>query len=1201
MKKATWLGLAIATIAGTGVCLGNTTAKELAVQRFNSGWTQWWDGDSWENSERFIPLNVVQTIDVETVGSSDVFVRVLEFEVTRDSVDPSIVITATRTAGAVVQGLTFNGTSAPGIGLLHIMVGETVAPEPSTFPSRIDVTTAFERGTGTIKSLTVADNLLTRSRLAAKLTNGVGDRVGTFLDPLGNPVPVGQGNIQVGQVYILDAVNDIYGTVHAHRADVSGSGGLLSQHSIERIIAGRWIDATIQAGGDTIIAPCLPPENPDPMALGGGTGSTCDAAPSWSINQIRLVGGTAQGVEGTIKALNGSLWSLYANRPLGGFANGQPVANDRLKVDVGEAIGEVRTYSEDELLSSIQNGTVIASRQANLALTSGLVALQYGGQRRNDRATEYGAGRLGRLEVTGDLHGQIDVYNLAVPGQSVVATLAEETGESDRPTLNPGIYIHGIARAPIVVREGVKYSSIVAHSFNEPINIGVNLKGAVVATGTNADGTARIEPNVTASGATAGRISSLHVGYGVAGTPSPSFTAAIERGFQGISADPMPLVLAADASQLQWVDWFNMPPGFGDSGGSFRPYPEIAQGVPVPLVSTGTRGAVDAVIRAASLGTLKLYRMHNFNKQGGRPRIEAPSIDDLSIGTIDSGAIWSGHLEYSQGIPANIVANDYADVARLSIGTGLVANAQPPAVSKCSDLFVRLPKLPEFARIDGDLVGSLHLPETNPDTLLLMHGGLSAVSVGCSAATTIEQSPRGNTYRNGRTSGTIQVRGSVRIDGEHRGQIVLHADQAQDSVSSTSFWGAVDTGEVLVMRGTDPLNDPDPLTTLTYDPNFTNTPTLFDAPRYDAVSSLMSADADGGAIGLAAYGQHGTDSRPVQLKWSTTVPPEFDTDVPAVTRGAWVLRDKPISLRFYGPISILPAGGLRYYTGQGIKVERYNGANPVTNDPADWQDVTQYFAARVARVQHATGSQVALTADNTLSRDLEIRPVCGMGLPELGLYRVLPYSDCTNARIVSDFTGDLSTTSDDVRVLPFAHYFRFVNGPCGNADVAGAGQTIGADGFLTSDDIIVFIGWFFAGDLRADVAGSGQIIGSDGILTADDIIVFVNWFFQGCGKDAATIDLNCETLAEESPCGSMMMMSPAAAPSTTASLMESTTSASNSTVSTPAGLSAQRLAQLDVLIAAEADPARRAVLQAARAVMLQGGGTSTPAGVTNDR
>jgi hypothetical protein len=94
MKKATWLGLAIATIAGTGVCLGNTTAKELAVQRFNSGWTQWWDGDSWENSERFIPLNVVQTIDVETVGSSDVFVRVLEFEVTRDSVDPSIVIRA---------------------------------------------------------------------------------------------------------------------------------------------------------------------------------------------------------------------------------------------------------------------------------------------------------------------------------------------------------------------------------------------------------------------------------------------------------------------------------------------------------------------------------------------------------------------------------------------------------------------------------------------------------------------------------------------------------------------------------------------------------------------------------------------------------------------------------------------------------------------------------------------------------------------------------------------------------------------------------------------------------------------------------------------------------------------------------------------------------------------------------------------------
>jgi hypothetical protein len=69
---------------------------------------------------------------------------------------------------------------------------------------------------------------------------------------------------------------------------------------------------------------------------------------------------------------------------------------------------------------------------------------------------------------------------------------------------------------------------------------------------------------------------------------------------------------------------------------------------------------------------------------------------------------------------------------------------------------------------------------------------------------------------------------------------------------------------------------------------------------------------------------------------------------------------------------------------------------------------------------------------------------------------------------------------------------------CGPSDVAGPGQVIGADGQLTADDIIVFIGWFFAADARADVAGAGQTVGADGQFTADDIILFVNRFFAGC-------------------------------------------------------------------------------------------------------
>jgi hypothetical protein len=235
MIKRSLLALAILSVAGTGVCL----AQNLSVQRnTGGGWNEWWDHDGdqvdptprWVSVPTTIPASQAHTIIVGTVGMNNVFIRVIDD-------------TPGRTA--TVEGLTFGGTAASGDGLLHIMVGETTAPLPSTFPNRFGPTvTGFLEGTGTIKSLTVTGDLLTRSRLAAKLTNGVGDRVNTTIGP---------GNIQVGQVYILDAVNDIHGTVHAHRADWFVSGQQVPERSIQRLVAGRWIDATIQAGGAVVL------------------------------------------------------------------------------------------------------------------------------------------------------------------------------------------------------------------------------------------------------------------------------------------------------------------------------------------------------------------------------------------------------------------------------------------------------------------------------------------------------------------------------------------------------------------------------------------------------------------------------------------------------------------------------------------------------------------------------------------------------------------------------------------------------------------------------------------------------------------------------------------------------------------------------------------------------------------------------------
>jgi hypothetical protein len=103
-------------------------------------------------------------------------------------------------------------------------------------------------------------------------------------------------------------------------------------------------------------------------------------------------------------------------------------------------------------------------------------------------------------------------------------------------------------------------------------------------------------------------------------------------------------------------------------------------------------------------------------------------------------------------------------------------------------------------------------------------------------------------------------------------------------------------------------------------------------------------------------------------------------------------------------------------------------------------------------------------------------------------------------RVAKRFTGFAWGENIGWINLSLAESGKFVDAiiPCGLADVAGAGQTIGPDGELTADDIIVFINWFFASDARADVAGAGQTIGADGQFTADDIIVFINRFFGGC-------------------------------------------------------------------------------------------------------
>ena len=70
--------------------------------------------------------------------------------------------------------------------------------------------------------------------------------------------------------------------------------------------------------------------------------------------------------------------------------------------------------------------------------------------------------------------------------------------------------------------------------------------------------------------------------------------------------------------------------------------------------------------------------------------------------------------------------------------------------------------------------------------------------------------------------------------------------------------------------------------------------------------------------------------------------------------------------------------------------------------------------------------------------------------------------------------------------------------PC-TADIAGLGGTLGADGQITVDDLVMYLGRFFASDIAvADIAGFGGTPGPDGQITVDDLVIFLSRFFAGC-------------------------------------------------------------------------------------------------------
>lgn len=117
-----------------------------------------------------------------------------------------------------------------------------------------------------------------------------------------------------------------------------------------------------------------------------------------------------------------------------------------------------------------------------------------------------------------------------------------------------------------------------------------------------------------------------------------------------------------------------------------------------------------------------------------------------------------------------------------------------------------------------------------------------------------------------------------------------------------------------------------------------------------------------------------------------------------------------------------------------------------------------------------------------------------------GTYWIGLASEQGGARFAVDFmpnANETSTVPEGDRVLNIRTNIP-LPGCLSRANVAGPNQSDVIDDTLTADDIIKFLAWFFAQDVRSDVSRANQQPGGDGSLTADDIIVFLAAYFAGC-------------------------------------------------------------------------------------------------------
>jgi hypothetical protein len=165
---------------------------------------------------------------------------------------------------------------------------------------------------------------------------------------------------------------------------------------------------------------------------------------------------SAGGIDGDIKAENGLIQDILSTGPIG--AN-RP-SNNKVKIRAGYGIIQTTCrYVTPQGVVQARNMTAEVRADVQADLTP------------DDDSRSDQHGKIEKFNVSGNYSGEIKAW--------MVRPTTYPEGDPER---NHGIFITGAMTGPITIARSLLISSIIAESFSQPIIIGEELKGQIIAT-----------------------------------------------------------------------------------------------------------------------------------------------------------------------------------------------------------------------------------------------------------------------------------------------------------------------------------------------------------------------------------------------------------------------------------------------------------------------------------------------------------------------------------------------------------------------------------------------------------------------------------------------------------------------------------------------------------------------------------------------